>query len=139
MYTYSTYAYVQIYIASTIHLPYPPPPPTHTHTAIEPQTVALPWVCTAIARCTHYLCSYYMDKRKEKRGKGIPLTWENAQLAPVLIWCNMRTCSDRQTHLAHLSLSCPLGPSLTPECSHGVRHELTQLHLTDICVVESRG
>ena len=56
------------------HNPPPPPHPyTHAHT----------WVCTAIARCTYYLCSYYMDKRKEKRGKGIPLTWENAQLALV--------------------------------------------------------
>ena len=32
---------------------------------------------------TIYVATTYMDKRKGKRGKGIPLTWENAQLAPV--------------------------------------------------------
>ena len=55
-----------------------------------------------------------------------------------LIWCNIRTCSDRQTHLAHLSLSCPLAPPLTPECSPSVRHEFTQLHLSHLCSGEQR-
>ena len=55
-----------------------------------------------------------------------------------LIWCNIYTCSDRQKHLAHLSLSCPLALPLTPECRHGVRHEFTQLHLRHLCGGQQR-
>ena len=122
-------------------LPPPPPPPTHTCTPIELQTCS----CTGLGvhcNCKVYVLTIYVattwtqEKRKEEKAFN-----EHGRMHSLLqlIWCNIRTCSDRQTHLAHLSLSCPLAPPLTPECSHGVRHELTQLHLTEICVVEGRG
>ena len=66
---YSCYTYSCLYRKYNNETQSPPPPP-HTHTPMELQTVVLAWVCTAIARCTCYLCSYYTwtkEKGKEEK------------------------------------------------------------------------